>query len=416
MDRPCPISVWPQASWAAGIALPGAAIVTMLNGVSWTIPLLLCMSFAVAWLGLQTVFRRANTLGMAAGRALAEQAYGNVGKPAPKQNAAARTGEPPVFELQVFLPGIAEHFQAYRAVFQRASVDAASVSEETETATTAIVVQLKAISEAMATLLAFLDRSSANNNVLDILKRTGEQLTDDRSLITNCFKRRDGEMLESRERLAEVEAVTQTLAQDVQSIRDVAQRTRMLALNAAIEASRAGEHGAGFGVVASEVKMLSQQSDQAAAKIGQGLTHLHEAVRINIARLSKQNVDEERAQLDASANSVVALSKDLEHLVNDQRDALVKVKHESDQIAKPIVHLMGSIQFQDIVRQRLEHLQKIFRVAEANSTTLENSLSRLSTGEGLPPVHALVEITADPGPSPSLRSKAESGLAAIELF
>jgi methyl-accepting chemotaxis protein len=61
----------------------------------------------------------------------------------------------------------------------------------------------------------------------------------------------------------------QTLAigEIITSVSDLAQQSNLLAVNAAIEASKAGEHGKGFSVVAQEIKALADQSKQATEQV-----------------------------------------------------------------------------------------------------------------------------------------------------
>lgn len=99
--------------------------------------------------------------------------------------------------------------------------------------------------------------------------------------------------------IEDLEKASQSIANIVGAINDIADETSLLSLNASIEAARAGDAGRGFAVVAESIRKLAEQS----------LNSVNE-IRNIVGKIQKQTVD------------TVEVAKQAELIVNSQEEAL----------------------------------------------------------------------------------------------
>src|ERR1044072_2910514 len=78
--------------------------------------------------------------------------------------------------------------------------------------------------------------------------------------------------------------VNEIACEKTKSIQKITNQMKMLALNALIESSRAGVHGAGFAVVAQEVRSVGQQVETIARELEGHLTKRTGNLMDSIAR------------------------------------------------------------------------------------------------------------------------------------
>lgn len=72
---------------------------------------------------------------------------------------------------------------------------------------------------------------------------------------------------DSANQMSELNQLMSEITLITSGVKRIAEQTNMLSLNAAIEAARAGDHGKGFQVVASEVRQLANQSKTSAEQV-----------------------------------------------------------------------------------------------------------------------------------------------------
>ncbi|EJN03562.1 methyl-accepting chemotaxis protein [Herbaspirillum sp. YR522] len=166
--------------------------------------------------------------------------------------------------------------------------------------------------------------------------------------------------------------------QVVTTITKVADQTNLLSLNAAIEAEKAGEHGRGFSVVATEIRRLADQTAVATYDIEVMVKEIQSAVAAGVMGMDKfsdqvrrgmQEVQSAGGQLSQIISQVQALSPRFQ-LVNEGMQAQA---NSAEQINQALVQLSEAAQ------QTVESLQQSSQaIEELNvvSTELRNGVSR----------------------------------------
>lgn len=96
----------------------------------------------------------------------------------------------------------------------------------------------------------------------------------------------------------------------VQTVNAIAEQSNLLAVNASIEAAKAGEHGKGFSVVASEVKALAQQSKEATEQIRSILGEIQKSsnAAVMITEQGVKRVEEGAALIEELGRTIQNLS------------------------------------------------------------------------------------------------------------
>jgi methyl-accepting chemotaxis protein len=150
-----------------------------------------------------------------------------------------------------------------------------------------------------------------------------------------------GETAKKMKRLGES---SQKISQVVTIIEEIALKTNLLAINASVEASRAGEQGHGFTVVAEQVGALAEQSAAATREIAQIVSAIQAETK-DVAEVMElgttQVVDGTRSveMTKQKLNEVLQKSQEINILMNSISTATIS----QAETAKVVTHLMQQI-------------------------------------------------------------------------
>ena len=159
-------------------------------------------------------------------------------------------------------------------------------------------------------------------------------------------------VIELEESIKNIEMLSKKISKITKTIDDIFFQTNILALNAAVESARAGEMGAGFSIVAEEVRKLAEKTAEATKNIAVLISETVEKIDYSVEKSAQTN--KEFNIVDKSALKVTELTKEVSQAFNEQHNGI-------EQINKAIMildkELMQNAEYAKELIKKFEHFR-----------------------------------------------------------
>lgn len=175
----------------------------------------------------------------------------------------------------------------------------------------------------------------------------------------------------------------------------ISSQTNLLALNAAIEAARAGEKGRGFAVVADEVRSLSLRSQSFSDQIRAQFSNTVNTIETASNQVGKM-ASADMSMTISNKDHLDTLMHEIESKNEETASQLAEISTVSETLNKHVGLAVQSLQFEDMITQLTDHIDKRLMLVEKLKSTNLLIINALEQEDNLLSFcHAIIPIVEE---------------------